>query len=272
VTSAHHLPVDVLDADWRREASAPLMRARFAAWRDAEPALSRFGDVVSLLRFMRRPGSGAGKDGVLRALLARARHERLAARVVLQLITPGLKRLAGEILTDARDRDELWSALLAVAWEQIRTYPVERRPRRVAANLLLDTLHRTLAELARQTRRSIAEVAQSVEGAGWPCADERDVDALLERAVAAAAITPREAEVILVTRIDGIRLSDVARQQGVSYNTMKLRRQRAERRLLAFLGYVPVPRGQQRRPSSGARVARRASPAPSRVNQRTSGR
>ena len=72
--------------------------------------------------------------------------------MVLQALLPGLKALAGRLLLEADERDELWSALLAHCWERIRRYPIERRPTRIAANDLLDTLKKTTRELKRQRR------------------------------------------------------------------------------------------------------------------------
>jgi DNA-directed RNA polymerase specialized sigma24 family protein len=246
------LALDVLERDWQRELSSPSLRSRFRAWREAEPALARFADPATLVRFLRGPAASAEKDAVLCGLLARARSESLAGRVVLEAMRPGLLRLAGRILVDAREREEMWSLLLAVAWEEIRDYPLERRPRRVAANLLLDTLHRTVGELrrARAAQSGLGIDPTDGRAAASPQPDEGDVDALIDRAMRACAITQDEADIVLGSRIDGVALAALAESAGVSYNTMKLRRQRAERRLLLFLGYPSVPRGQQRRPSS----------------------
>jgi DNA-directed RNA polymerase specialized sigma24 family protein len=205
---------------------------------------------------MRAPGARAEKDAVLCALLRWARLEPIGARVVLEAIRPGLLNLSARIMRDAREREELWSAMFAAVWEGIRRYPVERRPRRVAANLLLDTLHLTLDQLGRESAwRNVALGSLDSDRRPAPEKFDGDVDGLLGDAVRACAISPDEAEVILSSRIDGVDLADLARSAGVSYNTMKLRRQRAERRLLLFLGFRPVPRGQQNRPSSLARVA-----------------
>ncbi len=89
----------------------------------------------------------------------------------------------------------------------------------------------------------------------WPTAEGGDLDALLGVAVAAGALTGREAELVAVTRFDGIPLAHIATATGASYNTVKLRRLRAERRLLVWMGYPPVPRGSQKRPSCSAQVA-----------------
>ncbi len=249
------LPVDVLESDWQRELHGPLLRGLFRAWQDTEPALSQFKDPATLLRFLRGPGRHADKDAVLCALLSLAQGEPIAGRVVLEAMLPGLKKLAGRILIDAREREELWSALMACAWERIRTYPVERRPRKVAANLLLDCLRGTLAALSGARRDPAAQAFPPPHELEAVPVCEGDVDGLLAEAIAAGAVSRDEAELILCTRIDGEPLSDLAHSQGVMFDTLKHRRNRAERRLLVFLGCRPVPQRGLRRPFSVARVA-----------------
>lgn len=247
------LPIDQLERDWQRELRSPALHRRFDAWKHAEVALARFQDPPALLRFLRGPGAGAEKDAVLCALLARARSEPTAGRVVLEAISPGLKKLAGRLLSDAREREELWSAVMACAWERICTYPVERRPRKVAANLLLDTLRGTLAALSAGRREPSTQTFPAQLEAPAQC--ESDVDALLARAVVAGAVSRDEAELILLTRIDGASLRVLAADRGVSFDTLKHRRHRAERRLVVFLGARPVPQRGLDRPFSAARVA-----------------
>jgi DNA-directed RNA polymerase specialized sigma24 family protein len=248
---------DPLESDWQQVAHSALFTDRFRVWRVKEPALTRFVDATALVRFMRRSGSRAEKDAVLCALLRWAKDESIGARVVLEAIRPGLLNLSARIIRDAREREELRSTMHLAVWEGIRSYPLARRPRRVAANLLLDTMHRTLVELGRESAWLASRSFASGEGqpSAPPEEVDADVDSLLEAAVRAGAVSADEAEAILGSRIDGIDLADLARCAGVSYNAMKVRRQRAERRLLVFLGYRPVPRGRQNRPSSLARVA-----------------
>jgi DNA-directed RNA polymerase specialized sigma24 family protein len=183
-------------------------------------------------------------------LLRQAGREPLAGRFVLEALFPGLKNLSRRVLAQQSDREEVWCLLLACAWERIATYPLERRPTRVAANVLLDTLHDSLAYLraeARQRRDLVPHPSPTPSAAGT---GDPDVERLLGTAIGDGAITASEAELILATRIDGRSLATEAEAAGVAYNTMKVRRQRAERRLLVFLGYPPVPRGAQRRPFS----------------------
>ncbi len=250
------LPLDDLESDWRQELSSEPLNRRFRVWQTTKPVLERFSGPAAVVAFARGPASRADKDAVLGALLTWAKHEALGARVVLEVIRPGLLNLATRIMRDSRKREELCSVVLLAVWEAIRNYPLARRPRRIAANLLLDTLHQTLAQSGQESAWRAGWSFTSVEDDGaWTQEVDSDVDGLLDRAARAGAVSGEEAELILASRIDGVELSELARTAGISYNTMKLRRQRAERRLLLFLGYRPVPRGRQNRPSSLARVA-----------------
>jgi DNA-directed RNA polymerase specialized sigma24 family protein len=173
---------------------------------------------------------------------------------VLFAVLPGLKNVARRALVSVEEREDLWATLLACVWEQIRSYPVDRRPRRIAANLLLDTMRSTLAAVRRER---VEDEPLPTSLSDEAPTDERgeDIDALLARAVAAGAISPQEAQLVLSTRFDGIPLAHLAASSGEPYNRVKIRRQRAERRLLVWLGYRPVPRRPQKRPLSSARVA-----------------
>ena len=251
------LPIDALESDWQHGLRSPHLAAQFRVWQTKTPALARFADPAAVVSFARGSSSRADKDAVLGALLMWARHEAVGARMVLEIIRPGLLNLSARIMRDSREREELCSMMFLAVWEAIRNYPLARRPRRIAANLLLDTLHQTLVQSGAESTWRAAWSFASVEDRDVGAAEEvdSDVDGLLDRAVGAGAVSGQEAELILASRIDGVELSDLADTAGISYNAMKVRRQRAERRLLLFLGYRPVPRGRQNRPSSLARVA-----------------
>ncbi|MFD4248304.1 hypothetical protein ACFWQL_01020 [Amycolatopsis thermoflava] len=60
-------------------------------------------------------------------------------------------------------------------------------------------------------------------------------DFVLARAVAEGAISAAEAELIGATRLEGVPLADAAAQRDMSYQAVKKARQRAERRLVAYL-------------------------------------
>jgi hypothetical protein len=244
--------VERLEAEWPALA-AGLVALRVRRWGELDPALAGFPSPQRLLRHLRsRHDVHPSKDAVLAALVRQAGTDPVAARLVMQALLPGLKGLAGRLLLEADERDEVWSALLAHCWERIRRYPLERRPSRIAANTLLDTLQKTTRELKRQ-RRYRDQLTDAPERTADTRTD-RDVERVLARAVAATAISAEEAELILRSRIDRVDLRAIAAEAGVAYNTLVVRRLRAERRLLLFLGRPAVTSRGRKAPFSSARA------------------
>jgi DNA-directed RNA polymerase specialized sigma24 family protein len=243
-------PVLSLDREWQQLARGALP-ARLREWAEREPALAPFVDPARLLEFVRGSASAAMKDELLRPLVRIAADDPLAARVVLQLLLPGLKRIAARTLHDLSERDELWELLLAHAWERIRRYPLARRPRHIAANVLLDTLKRTMRELERRRRRH-SDTGAAVTA---PAPDQRsEIAHLLLEAVSAGAISQLEARIIFETRIEECPLAELAGELGLTYNACKIRRQWAEQRLLRHFGYPLDPKSRAKGPFSSARV------------------
>src|SRR4051812_26205730 len=139
-------PVLQLDAEWPQ--ILPELRRAFPSWRDSQPILRRFRTLDDLRRFVRERSDVEELDPVLRALLAIARSESRAARLVLEALTPGLKLRAQRLLaTDRAEHDELWELLLDHTWQVIRRAELAPDARNVAVSLLFDVLDLTLAEL-----------------------------------------------------------------------------------------------------------------------------
>jgi hypothetical protein len=251
------LPVGRLERDWRRMHADPALRARLRDWQQPEPALRGLRTPGDVVRLLQASGSAERKDQVLLALARQATLDPLAARVALHALLPGMKEIAGRMLLDRHEREEVWSALLAAAWERIRQYPVERRPRRVAANVLLDCMSDALTELARdRVDRALTSEPVPIDLVAGRDAD-LDIDQLLARAVAAKAITERDARLIARTRIDGVPLCLQAKRMRADYHALVVRRRRAERRLIRHLEKSDVTFGESFRPSCGARVSGR---------------
>jgi DNA-directed RNA polymerase specialized sigma24 family protein len=231
-----------LDREWSHLAGAGIAR-ELPLWQRREPTLACFATPNALLRFL-HSAPGAETDEPLLALLRIARRDRLAGRLLLQVLLPALKTQSERIVSPAGRRDELWELLLFHAWETICCYPLARR-RRVAANLVLQVLHEATRELQR--RSCAHDHEQLLPGHALEPAANADVDdreSFVEAAVAMGAISEGDAELILCTRLDGIRLRLLADILGVSYGALRKRRQRAEaalRRTLAGGCDVPNP-------------------------------
>ena len=261
------VPLLALEREWEA-LSRSRLRLALRAWASCEAALGRFETPDRLIRFLwDRRAAPAEKDAVLLALLRLARMEELAGRVVLQAMLPGLKRLAGVLLKrgpngeePVLDREAVWELLFLEMLGRIKTYPLERRPGKVAANLIGDVKHAAYEELDR-ARHDLEEVPED------PLEPELllrprpgvDVEEPLRRAVAAKAITAVDAELLLLIEVDGLGLREAAGRLGLTYNLARIRIQRARKRLLMFLRpwtqdlYVQVePKRASDGPSSGA--------------------
>ena len=263
------VPLVALQREWEVLARGRL-RLELRAWAAQEASLSRFESPDRLIGFLwDKHVSPVEKDRVLLALLRLARRESSAGRVVLQAMLPGLKALAAVLLKraptggdPALDREELWQVLFVAMLERIRAYPVERRPRKVAANLILDVEHVVLAEVQRaRTAAGELPLEESLEPeeAALRSRPGVDVEEPLRRAVAAKAITSADAELLLLVDVDGMPLREAAGRLGISYNLARIRVQRARKRLLMFLrpwtqtfNTEVEPKPALDRPSSGA--------------------
>jgi DNA-directed RNA polymerase specialized sigma24 family protein len=238
-------PILQLATTWRRGFAGARLASELRRWGAREPLLRRFGGEPERLFAFLRSEPSADRDALFCALLRLAKREQLAGLVVLEALLPGLKASLGRTLIAAGESDELLALTLANAWKLIVDYPVERRPARVAANLLLDIRKQTLRQLPRHRHSSAHHLAGRDPGS-TPLRAPRDLELPLRRAVAAGALSEAEAELILRTRVDRLPLPRLAEAQGVAYITLYKRRARAERRLLLFLGRPVKKRGPKR--------------------------
>ena len=99
-------------------------------------------------------------DQVLAALVRVGRDDALAARIALQRVVPGLVRAAVRRTAGRHDRRQrVFDDLVANAWLVIRCYPLERRPAKIAVNVLRDAEYLTCVRPARlrsATERPVA--------------------------------------------------------------------------------------------------------------------
>jgi DNA-directed RNA polymerase specialized sigma24 family protein len=214
-----------LDRDWAR-----LLRDGAAARRlDDVLALAGVSSLAALEQHV-RTASPADADRVLVSLVARAvEGDAAAARVLLQLLLPGVRRLA-RTWWALGDADERAAAAVAAVYDRIRRYPIARRPSRIAANILMDA-----ATDLRRAARATPPVADSGHfPSGWDLAAPTPehpalelVDALAD-AVRSGLIAPGDAELIAASRIGGTSLREIAEARGAKLRTLQWRRKRAE--------------------------------------------
>lgn len=156
-------PCAALPSTPSTETGPPSPRAHAATaalerWKP-EPALaaSNLDELVARVWAASKADANATL-AALAALAARASTDATAARVLLQTLRPGLRTL-GRRLALGSSFDNVDHDLLALAWEQIRTYPIDRRPSAIAANILLDIRKRYVQNVIAETSASLADLS-----------------------------------------------------------------------------------------------------------------
>lgn len=219
-----------LDHDWCHRASGSRSRQALRRWAEDQPVFGLFIDLDQMLLHVHRRGHPAVSDRVLAALAKLAPSDDVAARALLQAMLPGLKALTHSFAWWG-DPEETAAAVVAACWERIRTYPIERRPRRIAANILLDTRQRVI----RQHHRAINDTDQL--GVEELMSDQGGIHPAVELlghvadAMRHGCLEHDDARLIVLTRLADVPISELASAGGLGAETIRRRRRVAEARL-----------------------------------------
>lgn len=220
---------DRLDREWPTLSTSRHSRTALHRWGTDNPALAGHRDLDGLVRHINRRHDPETSDNTLAALISVAAGEALAARTALQAMLPGLKALAAS-LQRFEDLDEITATITATCWQRIRCYPLDRRPSRVALNLLYDTRHQTIRRLRPTISTAPLPETQDQPSQTSASAGE-DLIRLLAAAVAAGHLTMHEARLIGTTRLGDVTFRHLARTTGLREPALRQQRLRAERRL-----------------------------------------
>jgi hypothetical protein len=218
-----------LGVEWSQLGASAPARAAVQAWGQDDPALAGFQDLREVVRFVHRSGTGPRGDAVLACLAARAPSDPLAARTLLHVVFYGLMRITSDLCTAASSPEEAASVVVVEAYQRICTYPVERRPRSIAANILLDTrqgVSRTLCR-RRVTEVLTADIAHHANATGGPSAADELLE-LIDEAVRAGKLRVDDARLIVLSRIADVSTADLAASRACTPQSLRRHRQRAE--------------------------------------------
>ncbi|MFD8690729.1 hypothetical protein [Streptomyces sp. NPDC059651] len=178
-----------LDAEWALVCADSAGGALVRGW-ISEAGVAGAGDLPQdlgeLVAHLAARRDRAFNDRWLIAVLERAagegREAQLAARVIVQAMMPGMVRLTQSLLTPQRDFDDVAQVVVGCLYVVARTFPLRRR-RRVAANLVLETLHLASRELGLDEARAVRldDLWDLPCGAEVDVADEVSQRLLIER-------------------------------------------------------------------------------------------
>ena len=195
--------------------------------------------AVTVRQLLLEPGRVADKDAVWRHLVGRARECGGAwTLAAIGMAAPLLKRtaaMAAERFEGMR-KDDLAAEILAGFLEHVAVMNIEQPG--ICVRLRWATWRAV-------TKVGCADAAASVPNGRAssmpPQLPLSHPDVVLARAERAAVITSAEADLIGMTRLDEVCLAEAAACLGITANAAKIRRQKAEARLVAFLTGKPIP-------------------------------
>ena len=226
--------VEALDREWHELVHDHPATA--ADWADRHVVLTpcrSLDDVVSAARL--------NSDPVLAALLAEVLvGDQLAGRVVLQALIGRMVRMA------QRDPRASIDDYLAHLWCVIGSYPLQRRPVKIAANLSMDTLKAVSQErrwLARggvmlwPSSESLEELLEPTGLDGNPYDSSPPVDVEVRQVLEASSllqlIDNSDAALLRSIYTDGISGTQAARQFHTSAGMVRVRCSKVVRQLAA---------------------------------------
>jgi hypothetical protein len=262
-----------LETDWQHLVASPATARAMARWAGAAPVLAGWSGPEALRAAVHDRTHPDRADRIMAALVRLAAvdggGDLLAVRVLVHLLIPGAVRLARSLaplfgVPHTREAAMLAEAVvfaeLAIG---IRTYPWRRRPRRIAANLLLDCRQR----LTRRHRRTRPEIPAGVgvdldlrlpgtSGIGTSGIGADSIDAaeaavalreLLDWARRRGVLDPVEIRLLVASHVHDIPIPDLVAVFGRSRSSLFATRARAERRLRhALLAQGAPPYGGRR--------------------------
>jgi hypothetical protein len=217
-----------LDREWDLLRSRDRVVTRARSWRVTDRPFADLDELLALAGH--RTARTVEANAVLGRLVDVGRVDELASRVVLQRLLPGLLAIVRR-----RRPDGEFEELIGAAWLAIRSYRTDRRPERIAANLVRDSAY--AAFTAPRRRRSASEVAIDPRLFDETPADD-SVGACEELAMLLAAArgagVPSEDLDIVRHLVRTGSPSAVAAECKVTTRTVRNRRDRAAARLREF--------------------------------------
>lgn len=218
-----------LDAEWSKFLRHPTSIEHLRRWSAQDSILNRFDDLGELVTYAQTRGHPAESDEVLGCLAPRGVSDLTAARTLLQAVLYALIPIAVRFRPAIGDIEESNALVIATAYDRIRTYPATRRPRHIAANIVLDTqqtISRTVCR-PRVDETLTSEVENlPVEAAATSPADQL-ID-LVGDALRRRAIRRSDARIIVLTRIFDLPVEELAVENGCLPHSLRRRRLRAE--------------------------------------------
>ena len=224
-----------LDAEWRILSQSRWLRDRLATWSADDDRLA-FDDGDHLISAAQRrdASSWAERDQILAALLEKATGDALARRVALQVVLPGLKNLINGIR--GWDAEERAARVVATALDVISWCATEPAGTPPSFRIYTNTRRRVLRSAVRTRSEPVVFVDDyrhldvAEESTDGP-SEEQEVEQLVEWVRQRGRVREDTARLVVMTRVAGLSVDELAAAEDVDPQTLRQRRLRTERRV-----------------------------------------
>ena len=225
--------VTQLHCEWRRIRRHSRHLAQAHEWGIVSGPLEDLDVLLTHVGFETR--STPAHEVALREMVAIARHDDLAARLVVQRLLPGALSVVRRQRQLGRDQDAA-ADMIGALWISVRTFNPERRPSCLAAALIGDAEYLAFKRAVRQ-RSSGERPSDFPHDVAQP---ERELHpweelAQLIQQAAEANATDADDQAFLQCLLETPRTVDIARKLQLSTRTIRNRRYRATERLRAHV-------------------------------------
>lgn len=228
-----------LETEWRALSLSRPIRRQLASWAAQDPRLDH-PDADALVAAARHRSPGEVTCETLDALLVRAGAEPLALRIAIQVMLP---RWCALIASLGGAPDEVAMLVVAVGTEQLlRTDPRDGTTTPTDWRLWCNTRRQVLRALQRDRdhARNLVDPPDIPAPDGGELSEAFEVDELLRWVAASARVDLSDAQLVVLTRVGGVPLVEVARSRGTSPATLRQHRSRTERKLRSRLAAVEI--------------------------------
>ena len=193
------------------------------SWGLPGPRIKHLDEVLYRSGYSRPPKDSEG-DQYLLQLVIRAADDDLATRIVLQRILPPLIAIAsrrGRI--NVGGFNDAIVDTVSNAWVLIRTYPIVKRPAKVASNLVRDSEYRSFVHKTRVKELLTVPMSDNFEFLCEETSPERNaVEVLAElRSQLNTWTFSSKSRAMLDLLLGGVSQRDAAQEYGVSLRTIR---------------------------------------------------
>jgi DNA-directed RNA polymerase specialized sigma24 family protein len=222
-----------LHREWRRLKRHPSNLARSAGWDVATGPVEDLDVLLAHVGFETR--STPANEVALRDMVAIARHDDLAARLVVQRLLPGALSVVSRQRQLSRDHDAA-AEMIGALWIAVRTFNPDRQPSCLAAALIGDAEYLAFKR-ARRQRSSGERPSDFPLDVAQPERHLQPWEELAEliQQAADAEATDADDQAYLQCLLETPRTVDIARTLNLSTRTIRNRRYRATQRLRAHV-------------------------------------